>query len=184
MSIPPENRFLLLASAAFRGLSFTNQFLAQVARISVAIMLAFNLTIVFAGVIFRYVFGQPLGWVYEVAIFLMMWSAFVGSAALSRDKAHVSLDFIILRFPVRIRGGIRAVLEMAVIVLLVVIIQSSWTMIQGLMASKSAYLRLPMVWVYSSVPVGMGMVLLQQVEQFILQCVTAFDGSPGSNTAI
>ena len=184
MPTPPGNLFLSLASASFRGLSLTNQFLAQVARISVAIMLAVNLTIVFAGVIFRYVFGQPLGWVYEVAIFLMMWSAFVGSAALSRDRAHVSLEFIILKFPVRIREGIRAVLEIAVIVLLVVIIQSSLTMIQGLMASKSAYLRLPMVWVYSSVPVGMGMVLLQQVEQFILQCVTVFVGSPRSDAVI
>lgn len=185
MSTPSANMFLLLASAVFRGLSSVNAFLAGVARISVAIMLVVNLSIVFAGVIFRYVFGQPLGWVYEVAIFLMMWSAFVGSAALSRDKAHVSLDFIILKFPVRVREGIRAVLEIAVIVLLVVIIQSSLTMIQGLMASKSAYLRLPMVWVYSSVPVGMGMVLLQQIEHLISQCVTVAAGRyPDSDASI
>lgn len=184
MSTPTPNRFLSLASAVFRGLSLINHFLAEVARVSVAVMLVVNLTIVFAGVIFRYVFGQPLGWVYEVAIFLMMWSAFVGSAALSKDKAHVSLDFIILKFPARIREGIRAVLEVAVIVLLAVIIQSSLTMIQGLMASKSAYLRLPMVWVYSSVPVGMGMVLLQQLEQFISQCVTVVAGTHGADASI
>jgi TRAP-type C4-dicarboxylate transport system permease small subunit len=112
--------------------------------------------------------------VYEIAIFLMMWSAFVGSAALSKDKAHVSLDFIILKFPTRIRAGIRIILDIAVMVLLVVIIQSSLTMIQGLMASRSAYLRLPMVWVYSSVPVGMGMVLLQQIQHCISHCVTIF----------
>ncbi len=140
-------------------------------------MLAVNLIIVFAGVIFRYVLGQPLGWVYEVAIFLMMWSAFVGSAALSRDNDHVSLDVIILKFPPRIRGGIRAVLEISIILLLLVILQSSFTMIQGLMVSKSPYLRLPMVWVYSSVPVGMGMVLLQQLEHFISQCVIVFAGA-------
>ena len=174
MSSP--NPLISFAGYCFALFQRLNYFLAQTAKVVVSIMLAVNLTIVFAGVIFRYVFGQPLGWVYEVAIFLMMWSAFVGSAALSRENAHVSLDFIVLKFPVRVREGILAVMEVAVIVFLAVIIQSSLTMIQGLMVSKSAYIRLPMVWVYSSVPVGMGMVLLQQIEQLILHCVTIVTG--------
>ncbi len=160
----------------FVAFSRLNRFLARLSRFCVAAMLAVNLTIVFAGVIFRYVFNQPLGWVYEIAIFLMMWSAFVGSAALSRENAHVSLDFLILKFPKRLRLLITILLEVAVIVFLVIVIQYSLIMIQGLLSSRSSYLRLPMYWVYSSVPVGMGLMLLQQIEQLINSCIDLFTG--------
>lgn len=158
------------------GLAALNRFIAGLAKYLVAIMLVINLSIVFAGVIFRYVLGQPLGWVYEVAIFLMMWSAFVGSAALSHEKAHVSLDFLVKKFAFRLQHLIQMIMGVFMIVFLIIIINSSLTMIQGLMASKSTYLRLPMYWVYSSVPVGMGMVMLQLIELFIKDCISLFNG--------
>lgn len=164
------------ASAGFVLFRRLNEFLARTAKFAVGLMLAVNLTIVFAGVICRYVFGQPLGWVYEVAIFLMMWSAFVGSAALCRDKGHVCLDFLVLKLPVRFRQAILAAMDLAVIVFLVIVIQYSLEMINGLMASRSPYIRLPMVWVYSSVPVGMGLLLLQQVEHLILRGIAIVTG--------
>lgn len=175
--MPIITNFMVSSMNTFFSLfSALNCFLARLARFSVAVMLAVNLTIVFVGVVFRYVFNQPLGWVYEVSIFLMMWSAFVGSAALSRENAHVSLDFLILKVPKGLRHLIQLLIELAVIVFLIIIIKYSVIMIQGLLESKSSYLRLPMYWVYSSVPVGMGMVLLQQIEQLINTCIYLFTG--------
>ncbi|MCF8126288.1 MAG: TRAP transporter small permease [Desulfotignum sp.] len=164
------------ATRFFSGFSAFNRLAAKGAKFFVAVMLTVNLSIVFAGVVFRYVFGQPLGWVYEVSIFLMMWSAFVGSAVLTREKSHVSLDFLVLKFPVRMQYLTRIVMEILIMVFLVVTIQASLTMIQGLVALKSAYLRIPMYWVYSSVPVGMGMILFQQMELFINNCIGLFKG--------
>jgi TRAP-type C4-dicarboxylate transport system permease small subunit len=63
-------------------------------------------------------------------------------------------------------------------IFLVVTIQSSITMIQGLISQKSAYLRIPMYWVYCSVPVGMGLILFQQIELFIKNCIGLFNGEP------
>jgi TRAP-type C4-dicarboxylate transport system permease small subunit len=166
------------AARCFSGFSQFNQFAATGAKFFVAVLLGVNLAIVFAGVIFRYVFGQPLGWVYEVSIFLMMWSAFVGSAVLTREKAHVSLDFLVMKFPARMQYLTRIVMEILIMIFLVVTIQSSITMIQGLISQKSAYLRIPMYWVYCSVPVGMGLILLQQIELFIKNCIGLFNGEP------
>jgi len=141
-----------------------NRVLNKVSRATVGIMLAINLSIVFAGVVFRYLLNQPIGWVYEVAVFLMMWSAFVGSAAVSRDKGHVALEFLVDKLPTRIRSWIKVFVGLIVILFLGIIIYYSIDMIAGLLKTRSPYLRLPMIWVYSSVPVGMGMVLLQQLE--------------------
>lgn len=168
--------FVSMMKTLFSSFSTLNLFLAKLAKTCVAAMLAVNLAIVFAGVVFRYLFNQPLGWVYEVAIFLMMWSAFVGSAVLSHDNAHVSLDFLISKFSGRLRYLITLAMEIAAIILIVTIIHYSVTMMLGLLSSRSSYLRLPMYWVYSSVPVGMGMVLLQQIEQAITTGIKLFKG--------
>lgn len=127
-------------------------------------MLAINLTIVFLGVAFRYIINQPLGWVYEIAVFLMMWSAFLGSVSLVRDKGHVALDFIVNYLPTVLQKTVKLVLGVSVIIFLCVVINSSYEMITGLLKARSAYLRIPMIWVYISVPIGMFLIILQQIE--------------------
>lgn len=127
-------------------------------------MLAINLTIVFLGVAFRYVLNQPLGWVYEIAVYLMMWSAFLGSVCLVREKAHVALDFLVDYLPTTLQKTIKFVLGISIIIFLCVVVNSSYDMISGLLKSRSAYLRIPMIWVYSSVPLGMTLIILQQIE--------------------
>ncbi len=163
-----------------KTLSKINRFLEVAAKAGVAVMLAVNLCIVFAGVVFRYIFNAPLGWVYEIAIFLMMWSAFVGSAALASKKQHVALTFLVLRFPPGLQRWVNALMEAAVLVFLVIIIVAAGLMIHELSASRSAYLRIPMIWVYSSVPVGMGMVFLQVLESLLSKFLPGGETGPAA----
>jgi TRAP-type C4-dicarboxylate transport system permease small subunit len=141
-----------------------NIFLSNACKITVGIMLAINLTIVFLGVAFRYIINQPLGWVYEIAVFLMMWSAFLGSVSLVRDKGHVALGFLVNYLPTFLQKTVKLVMGVAVIIFLCIVINSSYEMISGLLKAKSAYLRIPMIWVYISVPLGMFLIILQQIE--------------------
>lgn len=168
------SRLITRAGIVFSGLVKINRFLSIAAKATIGTMLAFNLSIVFAGVVFRYVLDRPLGWVYEVAIFLMMWSAFLGSAALTAEKGHVALEFLVLKFPPRLRNGVQLIIGLMILGFLGIIMNASFEMIAGLKLAKSAYLRLPMVWVYASVPVGMGMVMLQQVELSIKNLIGCF----------
>jgi len=163
-----------IAKRCYAVLVTVNKFLSMVSQTAIGIMLVINLSIVFAGVVFRYVLNQPLGWVYEVAVFLMMWSAFVGSAALTRQKGHVALEFLVTKLPPRLESWIKVFIGLMMILFLCIIINFSLEMIAGLLKSRSPYLRLPMIWVYSSVPVGMGMILLQQIEMTINNFVDGF----------
>jgi TRAP-type C4-dicarboxylate transport system permease small subunit len=163
----------------YRLLAGANVALDIAAKTAVALMLAVNLSIVFAGVVFRYLLGNPLGWVYEVAVFLMMWSAFVGSASLVRSREHVALNFLVLRIAPAYRRWVQVAMELLVLAFLAVIIGTAVSMIRELSASRSAYLRIPMFWVYSSVPVGMGMVFLQLLESILRSLMSVEPENPG-----
>lgn len=137
-------------------------------------MLAVNLSLVFLGVAFRYLLNQPLGWVYEIAVFLMMWSAFLGSVSLVRERGHVALDFLVCRLPFSLQQVVKIILGISMIVFLTIIINSSYEMITGLIKARSAYLRIPMIWVYISVPLGMFLIILQQIEVIVNDMIALF----------
>jgi TRAP-type C4-dicarboxylate transport system permease small subunit len=97
----------------------------------------------------------------------MVWAAFIGSSIATRKKMHVKVTFLSERLPLKYRNLLDIIIYLLIILFLIIIIKYSITMIQTTKLSRSPSLRIPMYWVYSSVPVGSALILLQTLENFI-----------------
>lgn len=53
-----------------------------------------GITLIFYGVIMRYVFNEPKAWVEEVVRYLIIWGTFIGFAIALRHNQHIQVDIL------------------------------------------------------------------------------------------
>jgi TRAP-type C4-dicarboxylate transport system permease small subunit len=59
---------------------------------SIAMVCLVCLTII--GVVFRYVLNNPITWLEEVQVILIVWSCFLGASAAFRKGKHMCMEFV------------------------------------------------------------------------------------------
>lgn len=106
-----------------------------------SLMLA-GVSISFANVVARYVFGSALFWAEEVLVFLAIWGVFIGMAAAAYQRAHLSMDLFSGRLPGRLKPVLNAVMVAAMLACCVFMLTQSWKVVslfyQGGVVSVSA----------------------------------------------
>lgn len=80
--------------------------LDRIIRIATGTLMVILVAVMVAQVFFRYVLNSSLTWSEEVAVFLMIWVVFLGSAILVRRWEHVQIPTIVEACP----EGLRIVL--------------------------------------------------------------------------
>lgn len=71
----------------------------KVAEFSAAFAL-FVLVVVTIGAVFmRYFIGQPLQWTEEMSGMLMIWVVMLGGVVAERDRAHLTIPFLMEMLP-------------------------------------------------------------------------------------
>lgn len=53
-----------------------------------------GITLIFYGVIMRYIFNEPKAWVEEVARYVIIWGTFLGFAVALRHNQHIQVDIL------------------------------------------------------------------------------------------
>lgn len=138
------------------------------------------------GVLSRYLLGRPTVWQTEVSIYLLIFVTFVGAAYGLKEHAHVGVDLIIERLPVRARLVARIVTAvMALGVVAVAIWTASitwWEAFEGGHRSPTA-LRAPLSVVYAILPVGMLLVAFQYIA-FTIEGIQALLGRRELNSDV
>jgi TRAP-type C4-dicarboxylate transport system permease small subunit len=71
--------------------------------------------IILTAVFFRYVLNDSLTWGEQVARYLFIWMIMLGMPILYHEKANVSFDMLLTKFPPEIRKVIGVVLDVLVI---------------------------------------------------------------------
>ena len=72
------------------------------------LLLAIIVLLVFAAGVMRW-FGHPLVWSVDVAQLLFVWASLLGADLAMRKRAHIGIDYLVKRLPLRLR----ALLELA-----------------------------------------------------------------------
>jgi TRAP-type C4-dicarboxylate transport system permease small subunit len=117
-----------------------------------AALMATMCIIVFLGVFFRYVLGDPLTWTEEIARLCLVWITFLGTYLAYRRNLHISLDLVQKRLS---RSAQRIV---HLIVLMLVGMFMTMLMIQGahysqaFLGSATPLLGVPLGLVYAALP--------------------------------
>lgn len=132
-------------------------------------------------VLSRYVFEAPLPWTEELARFLLVWVAFLGSASVTRRKMHIAVEFFSNKFKGKTAGVINTVLYMIMAVFLailfygtLVMFESSWPVHAGTMP----WLR--MSWVYLGAIIGVAAMLIYVLNHLVREIGNLFDPAPGT----
>ena len=86
---PPPARFARL-----------DRILAAATEIPAAILVFIEICVLFAGVVSRYVFNEPLTWTDELASILFLWLAMLGAVIALRRNEHMRLVTIVSGTPV------------------------------------------------------------------------------------
>lgn len=90
------------------------------------IMITMVLTITIQ-IAMRYIFNSPLKWSEELARFSYGWFCLFGIALVTHDRAHLTVSFLVDRFP----RNIQYILDLfSLIIMLIVFLVVSWSTLQ------------------------------------------------------
>lgn len=80
-------------------------------EILASVLFVGTLVLVILNVITRYVFRTGIPWAEEFATGCFVWTAFVGSAACYKRRAHVGVDVVVNRLPIRVQNVVKITVD-------------------------------------------------------------------------
>lgn len=121
----------------------------------------------FTAVFFRYVLNESIIWAEELARYLFVWLAFLGSALALKNRMHIGLDLIISSLPPKAKTVAEGLITVLIGTFLVFVITASITVVEVTMRQRSSALGVPMGMVYLAIPVGCSLMLLSSFRQLL-----------------
>lgn len=150
-----------------------NQSLEVVAMVLLVILCA----VTFLGVLDRYLLQTGIGWTEELARFLLIWASLVSAAVVVYRGAHFCVTVLVDLLPTGPRRTISLLMNLVTIGVLVVVFVQGIRVADIMRIQTSPAMDLPMNWIYLSLPVATGVMILFLVAQ-TLEIVRSGDG-PG-----
>ncbi len=156
--------------------------LSEIAGYLSAIALVLATLAMMHGVLTRYLLGRPTVWQTEVSIYLLVFVTFVGAAYGLKHHAHVGVDLLVERLPVRGRLVMRLFTAVLSLIVVVAVIWTAygtwWEAVEGGFRSPTS-LRAPLAVAYGILPLGMLLVAFQYIA-FVIEGI---DGLRGGDDA-
>lgn len=152
--------------------------LSEVAGYLSAVALVLATLAMMHGVLTRYLFSSPTTWQTEVSVYLLVFVTFVGGAYGLKHHAHVGVDLVVDRLPVRAQLVVRLVTALLAMLVVVAVIKTAYgTWLEAYEGGfrTSTVLGTPLWLVYAILPVGMLLILFQYLYFTIdaVQCLVA-----------
>lgn len=145
--------------------------LSEIAGYLSAVALILATLAMMHGVLTRYLFGAPTVWQTEVSIYLLIFVTFVGAAYGLKHHAHVGVDLIVERLPIRAQLVVRLTTAVMALVVVAVVFWTAyhtwWEAVEGGFKSPTA-LRAPLSIAYAILPLGMLLVAFQYLA-FVIE---------------
>jgi TRAP-type C4-dicarboxylate transport system permease small subunit len=137
----------------------------KIAGNAAVVLFAVMTLIVWVQIFFRFILGGGIAWSEEIAKFLMVWMALLGSSVLFREGGHIAINYFISKFSfLRYILMFHALLSAALFVLLIYYGIDYAEFGLKCISPASGIRRF---WPYLSIPVGGGFLLIQAFARFI-----------------
>ncbi len=127
-------------------------------------------------VFFRYVLESPLSWSEELARYAFVWISFLGAAMALGKRLHFGIDYLVNKFPPRLRAGVELITNCAILVFVLVLVVKGFQTATTARFSHSAGLNLRMDIVFDAIPVSgliMAYYLIRQIIDDIRTMVSS-----------
>lgn len=144
-------------------------------------LLALMTAAIFYQVILRYVFQSANIWAEEFARYAFIWVVLLGSAGALRRFQHIRIDFLIEALPPGIQHCVNLVNHVLMAVFLVVLGMYGLDIASRTGNQISAGMGIPMSYMYMSIPIGSGFMLLFLLEILLTKYLSAGNGKKTGN---
>lgn len=145
-------------------LSRLNARIASLFRLMALILIAAMTASILIQVLFRYALNRPIGWTEEFSIYSMIWMTFLVAPVAYRQGLNVAIEVLLDQLSRRGRAMLELLLTLLVLVLLGALLYFSIIYSQRGLGSLASSLPVRMFWIYVSMPLGMGAMLLVGME--------------------
>lgn len=144
----------MLPSPALRLARGGLHLLRRLVELSLILLLAVMLLVVFAQVVARYVFNQSIPGADEAATFAQIWMVLLGAGYAMRQRLHVSIELVIERLPVLFARLLLLPVTGLCLWFLWVVFDGGVLLMQVGSWQTSPGLQVPMDIPYAMIPIG------------------------------
>jgi TRAP-type C4-dicarboxylate transport system permease small subunit len=137
MSASPKNFFDYVYKAG--------EILAAVAFISLCVSVSVQ-------VIARYIFNHAFGWGEEFPIFIFLWVSFLAAAVAYRDGDHLSVDFIVEKYPPKVRRVVHYITLLLSLAFVLLIVYFEGRMTWATRTSTFVVMKISKAFCYIGIP--------------------------------
>ena len=125
-----------------------------------ALLVVAEIVILFAGVVSRYVFHQPLLWSDELASILFLWLAMLGAVVALRRDEHMRMTAIVGMVSPRVRAFLDVLAVAAALAFLAIIVYPAYEFAHDEAAITTPALEISNAWRASALPIGSALMLI------------------------
>lgn len=136
--------------------------LTNIALILLMLLLTVSTTL---QVVTRFITKSPLVWTEEVSRMSFIWIALLGSTLATKHSEHLSLDFIVDKFPKTLRNIVRILVHLMMMTVATLFIVAGWEFVGKNATRISETTGISMVYLYIAAPVSGVLMLFYLIEQ-------------------
>lgn len=123
--------------------------------------------VMFAQVIWRYLLQSPLVWSEELALLLMVWMTFLGSALMLERREHVAIDQFVEWLPPALNRLAQIVGAVVVLAFNCALTYGAFVIAETARESIMPGLKISSAWQYIGVLIGGGLLVLVSLEALV-----------------
>lgn len=119
-------------------------------EIVASLLFCVTLVLVIINVLTRYVFRTGIPWAEEMATSCFVWTAFIGSAACYKRRAHIGVDILVNKLPVSAQNAVKTIVNLLMVFLCGYMFYLSIIYLKRSYRKPTAILGVSSAWVSSS----------------------------------
>ena len=132
------------------------------------ILMASIVVIMFAQVLFRYVFNQSLSWSEELAKFIFVWLTFMGAAVCIKERTHIGVEFLMERLSEKWKKYLNLFQTVLITLFNVILSVVGFWWVWEVSGTLSPAMSLPLnIVLYAALPVASLLSVVFGMKQFI-----------------
>jgi TRAP-type transport system small permease protein len=121
---------------------------------ALALLLGGMTILVFASIMLRYVFNNPVTWSEELASLLFAWLTFVGAYLGFRSRSHIMIDTLVIYLPAGLRRGLARAVDLCVLALLALMVWQGVSLTITTWSLEFPAMEISRGYLYLSLPLG------------------------------
>ncbi|HUN93976.1 MAG TPA: TRAP transporter large permease subunit [Burkholderiaceae bacterium] len=160
---------MVAVAGAQRWASAIDRALGGTIEVVAALLIAAEMAILFAGVVFRYVLKSPLVWSDEAASILFLWLASLGAAVAFRRGDHMRMTALLAGATPSRRAFLDAVAIAAALAFLLLALGPAFDYARDEASVTTPALEISSAWRAAALPVGLALMALMSLLRLFKQ---------------